>query len=427
MTSKELTGLLSLDERRAALPVREQASDLAWRLAFGAIGWPWLLRSLWGGRKADKRALLDRLGLAHDALPHLGSWKADTGFLRHIVTQIEQQRPAVVVELGAGASTLVAAKALSLNGGGRLVSLDQHEGFVNATRHWLADNALSVDIRHAPLDARIEGWPGRWYDVDGLPERIDMIIIDGPPWSVHPLVRGAADSLFSRLAPGGVILLDDAARPGERLVARRWRKQWPDIDFRLASDGTKGTLVGVKRAHGVLPDAANDNGRTLRHLARTAGIAALIASGWIARGQLGEFPEAAQASSFVDEAAASHRNGLLRQAMQSQIESPKLDSSEIARSTGITLPKLPSGWQVRDVQLYPTQDGPAVAVSLLTSQGDPISLFADKAETPAEAKPLIATRSGESIAYWEVGEMAFAVTGAVPPARALQLATDLAS
>jgi len=427
VTSKELTGLLSLDERRAALPVREQASDLAWRLAFGAIGWPWLLRSLWGGRKADKRALLDRLGLAHDALPHLGSWKADTGFLRHIVTQIEQQRPAVVVELGAGASTLVAAKALSLNGGGRLVSLDQHEGFVNATRHWLADNALSVDIRHAPLDARIEGWPGRWYDVDGLPERIDMIIIDGPPWSVHPLVRGAADSLFSRLAPGGVILLDDAARPGERLVARRWRKQWPDIDFRLASDGTKGTLVGVKRAHGVLPDAANDNGRTLRHLARTAGIAALIASGWIARGQLGEFPEAAQASSFVDEAAASHRNGLLRQAMQSQIESPKLDSSEIARSTGITLPKLPSGWQVRDVQLYPTQDGPAVAVSLLTSQGDPISLFADKAETPAEAKPLIATRSGESIAYWEVGEMAFAVTGAVPPARALQLATDLAS
>lgn len=427
MTSKELTGLLSLDERRAALPVREQASDLAWRLAFGAIGWPWLLRSLWGGRKADKRALLDRLGLAHDALPHLGSWKADTGFLRHIVTQIEQQRPAVVVELGAGASTLVAAKALSLNGGGRLVSLDQHEGFVNATRHWLADNALSVDIRHAPLDARIEGWPGRWYDVDGLPERIDMIIIDGPPWSVHPLVRGAADSLFSRLAPGGVILLDDAARPGERLVARRWRKQWPDIDFRLASDGTKGTLVGVKRAHGVLPDAANDNGRTLRHLARTAGIAALIASGWIARGQLGEFPEAARASSFVDEAAASHRNGLLRQAMQSQIESPKLDSSEIARSTGITLPKLPSGWQVRDVQLYPTQDGPAVAVSLLTSQGDPISLFADKAETPAEAKPLIATRSGESIAYWEVGEMAFAVTGAVPPARALQLATDLAS
>ncbi len=427
MTSKELTGLLSLDERRAALPVREQASDLAWRLAFGAIGWPWLLRSLWGGRKADKRALLDRLGLAHDALPHLGSWKADTGFLRHIVTQIEQQRPAVVVELGAGASTLVAAKALSLNGGGRLVSLDQHEGFVNATRHWLADNGLSVDIRHAPLDARIEGWPGRWYDVDNLPERIDVIIIDGPPWSVHPLVRGAADSLFSRLAPGGVILLDDAARPGERLVARRWRKQWPDIDFRLASDGTKGTLVGIRRVHGILPSAANDNGRTLRHLARAAGIAALIASGWIARGQLGEFPKSAQASSFVDEAAASHRNGLLRQAMQSQIESPKLDSSEIARSTGITLPKLPSGWQVRDVQLYPTQDGPAVAVSLLTSQGDPISLFADKAETPAEAKPLIATRSGESIAYWEVGEMAFAVTGAVPPARALQLATDLAS
>jgi predicted O-methyltransferase YrrM len=426
VTSRELTGFLSLEGSLPERPFAEQASDFAWRMAFGAIGWPWLLRSLWGGRKAEKRALMDRLGLAHDALPHLGSWKADTGFLRHIVTQIERLRPQIVVELGAGASTLVTAKALSLNGGGRLLSFDQHEGFVDATRQWLSDNSLSVDIRHAPLEAEMEGWPGRWYDIDALPDRIDMIIIDGPPWSVHPLVRGAADSLFSRLTPGGVVLLDDAARPGERLVARRWRKRWTEIDFLLETDGTKGTLVGTKHTHGPMPLAANDNGRNWRHAARAAGIAALIATGWIARGELGEFPTAAQANSFVDEAAASHRNGLLRQAMQSQIESPKLDRAEIARSTGIQLPAMPSGWTVRDVQLYPTSDGPAVAVSLRTRGGDLVSLFADRAETPAEAKPLIATRSGESIAYWEVGDIAFAVTGPVPPARALELAAQIA-
>ncbi len=427
VTSRELTGLLSLDDSVPGRPLGQQASDFAWRMAFGAIGWPWLLRSLWGGRKADKRALMDRLGLAHDALPHLGSWKADTGFLRHIVTQIERLRPRIVVELGAGASTLVTAKALSLNGGGRLLSFDQHEGFVDATRHWLAENGLTVDIRHAPLEAEVEGWPGRWYDIDALPDQIDMIIIDGPPWSVHPLVRGAADSLFSRLVPGGVILLDDAARPGERLVARRWRKQWTDIDFALETDGTKGTLVGRRHISGLAPLAANDNGRTWRHAARAAGIAALIATGWIARGAMGEFPAAAQANSFVDEAAASHRNGLLRQAMRSQVESPKLDRAEIARSTGIQLPVMPSGWAVRDVQLYPTSDGPAVAVSLTAPGGEPVSLFADKAETPAEAKPLLATRSGESIAYWEVGDVAFAVTGAVAPARALELAAQIAS
>src|SRR3546814_4655977 len=87
---------------------------------------------------AEKAALLRRLDLPEDALPHLGSWKADTRFLTHIVDAIEALRPAVVVELGCGASSLVIARALSMFGGGRLISYDQHQIFVTATAHWLA-------------------------------------------------------------------------------------------------------------------------------------------------------------------------------------------------------------------------------------------------------------------------------------------------
>ena len=47
-------------------------------------------------------------------------------------------------------------------------------------------------------------------------------------------------------APGGTVLLDDAARPGERYVARRWKKAWPDFDFRYEGAGTKGLLVGTR-------------------------------------------------------------------------------------------------------------------------------------------------------------------------------------
>lgn len=428
VTSRELTGFLPLAESDPTQPFRRKASDWAWRLTFGAIGWPWLLRSLHGGSKADKRALMHALGLAPDSLPHLGSWKADTGFLRHIVMQIAERRPAVAVELGAGASTLVAAKAIALHGGGHLISFDQHGGFVDATRQWVADNGLHVDIRHAPLDAQVEGWPGRWYNVSDLPERIDLIIIDGPPWSVHPLVRGAADSLFRRLSPGGVILLDDAARPGERLVARRWRKRWPDIDFRLMHDGTKGTLVGVKRAIGVPPAPSNDNRTAGRHALRAAGLAALIAVGWIARGALGEFPVAAQAADtrFIDAAVASHRTTLLRQTMRSQGENTVLDSAEISRSTGLRLPVLPLGWEVRDVQLYPTGGTSAVAVSLRTSRGEPVTLLTSRAETPAEGTPLVTKRENENIAYWEEGDQALALTGRVSAARALELAALLA-
>ena len=247
MTSRELTGMFSLPDARVGLDRSGQLSELAWRVGFGAIGWPWLLRSLWGGRLRDKQALLDELGLPHDALPHLGSWKADVSFLRRIVQEIDSGKPRQVVELGAGASTLIAARALRRSGGGQLLSVDQHADFVAATCQWLADHDLSADIRTAPLERHVPSWPGRWYAIDDLPDRIDLLIVDGPPWAVHPLVRGAAECLFARLAPGGVILLDDAARPGERIVARRWRRRWPSIDFCLDTRGAKGRLIGRKR------------------------------------------------------------------------------------------------------------------------------------------------------------------------------------
>lgn len=426
MTSRDVTGFLPLAEQQGESP-RRSLSDLAWRLGFGAISWPWLLASLSGGRRADKRALLDELSLPHDALPHLGSWKADVGFLRHIVREIERLRPAQVVELGAGASTLVAARALALHGGGRLTSFDQHGGFVDATRAWLAEYGLDADLRHAPLTEEKEDWPGRWYALDRIPGQIDLLIIDGPPWSVHPLVRGAADSLFSRLSPRGVVLLDDAARPGERLVARRWRDRWPHIDFRLLHDGTKGTLVGRLRDTS-LP-AANDNsvGRGWRHMARAAMVAGLIATGWVGRGALGEFPQAAKASPFLDDAAASHRAGLLRQAMASQVESATLNSDEIRQSAGIVLPRLPRTWRVIDVQLFPTSDSPAIAMSVITPQGEQLSFFADRAETPAETRPLLARRGGDLVAYWEAGRMAYALTGRTDTRRIMTLAKEIVS
>lgn len=217
-------------------------------IAFGAIGWPWLLRSLSGGKKRDKLRLLERIGLPADALPNLGSWKADTALLHRIVDTIERLRPTNVVELGAGASSLVTAKALALNGGGRLTSFDQHRDYVDATRAWIGEHGLAADLHHAPLVPAPGDWPGLWYDVHHLPERIDLLIIDGPPWAVHPFVRGAAETLFDRVPVGGVVLLDDAARPGERVVARRWRRQWPGFRFALDRSGTKGTLVGVRVA-----------------------------------------------------------------------------------------------------------------------------------------------------------------------------------
>ncbi len=247
MTSREKTGLLA---RAGETPVvgttGRSFSDWAVTLAFAPIQAPWLLRSLRGGSKRAKRLLLERLDLPQDALPHLGSWKADTGLLGLMVDHIFAEKPQLVVEFGSGASSLIIARALQKAGGGTLISFDQHEDFVDATRKWLGDHGLSADLRAVPLRPSPGGWPGLWYDHGPLPDAIDLMVIDGPPWSIHPFTRGAAASLFDRISVGGTILLDDAARPGERVVARRWKKAWPNFTFRLWKGGTKGTLIGKR-------------------------------------------------------------------------------------------------------------------------------------------------------------------------------------
>ena len=112
MTTKMLTGLLA-KQGDAAPEARCTRGERLFQIAFGAVQWPWLLRSLYGGTQAAKQALLDRLELAPDALPHLGSWRADTYLLHRIADIIAAERPASVVELGSGATSLVIAKALA--------------------------------------------------------------------------------------------------------------------------------------------------------------------------------------------------------------------------------------------------------------------------------------------------------------------------
>lgn len=243
MTSREKTGLLPLGAAGPARPLGEKALTIAW----GAIQWPWLARSLWGGRLADKNALLERLELPADSLPHLGSWKADTWFLWRIVEAIERLRPREVVELGCGASSLVIARALQRNGGGQLTSFDQHADFVAATGRWLGLHGLAASLRHAPIVEDPSSWSSTWYDLAALPAQIELLVIDGPPWTLNPFIRGRAEVLFDRIVPGGMVLLDDAARPGERVVAARWRRNWPEFRFTLLP-GAKGTLIGERLA-----------------------------------------------------------------------------------------------------------------------------------------------------------------------------------
>jgi anti-sigma factor RsiW len=79
-----------------------------------------------------------------------------------------------------------------------------------------------------------------------------------------------------------------------------------------------------------------------------------------------------------------------------------------------------------DVQVYPADTGMAVSVVMRSEKNELVSLFATKAETPAEGLPLLAKRQGRSVAYWEVGPFAYALTAELEPARLLTMAAHVA-
>ncbi len=63
-----------------------------------------------------------------------------------------------------------------------------------------------------------------WYDppLGRLPERFALVICDGPPGTTKGGRFGLVPVLGPRIARGCTVLLDDAARPGERQIAARW-------------------------------------------------------------------------------------------------------------------------------------------------------------------------------------------------------------
>ncbi len=166
-------------------------------------------------------------------LPPTRGWAASPDLLLHVANRIADTRPKVIVEMGSGTSSVVLGACLRRFGPGTVVSLEhepQHAERMRAeiARHDLSDIVTVVD---APLgDMEIDGAPWRWYTVpmEAIPERIDMLFVDGPPAATWPLARYPALPVFrERLSENAAIYLDDGVRTDERDIAARWAREDP--------------------------------------------------------------------------------------------------------------------------------------------------------------------------------------------------------
>lgn len=174
------------------------------------------------------------------AIPATRSWAASPDLLLTISEIIKKAKPGLVVELGSGISTLVAAKS----GARKIVSIDNSDSWGAKTVALLKEHKVrGVDVRVAPLRPYANG--SDWYDLDAIKDlkKIDLLIVDGPPGSKNPEARYPALQQFKdKLSASAIIIIDDVRRDGERKLAEDFAKALPNHELTIL-DHEKGTAV----------------------------------------------------------------------------------------------------------------------------------------------------------------------------------------
>lgn len=175
----------------------------------------------------NRRALTDRLGLAPDALPGGGNWFPEEDTLLTLLDQVDGREDCHAVVCGAGLSVAVLACALA--GRGSVTALESDQRALAMTREMLASVGAESRLIHAELTEydKHNLWYARW-SLDGLPDRIDLLFIDGPGHFAGRMPRWpAGPELFHRLGPDSVVILDDAKRVKEKKALQRWAEAYP--------------------------------------------------------------------------------------------------------------------------------------------------------------------------------------------------------
>lgn len=195
---------------------RRIVGDVVAVLALRADGQPGRLLPIWSDWGLAPQVLLEVINVVRDAGPN-----------------------PLVVELGTGDSTLWIAKTLAERGDGRLISFEHDEAYGSLTRARLSAAGLDdwVDVRVAPLrHVEIDGETYPWYDLVGDLTEVTILIVDGPPGNTGHLARlPAFPMLCQALDEDAIVLLDDADRPDEQEIIKRWTKSPPDGERRLVA------------------------------------------------------------------------------------------------------------------------------------------------------------------------------------------------
>lgn len=153
-----------------------------------------------------------------------------------LCTELLTRNPSLVVECGAGISTIIIGNVLRRLGQGKLISLEHDPLWAQRVDEWIMAHHLQdqVVVLYAPLvEHDVEGVTVSWYATQQLQELIssgafeygliELLFVDGPPGkTAHRARYPAVPILHPLLGKNCIIVVDDAYRKAENLIVQEW-------------------------------------------------------------------------------------------------------------------------------------------------------------------------------------------------------------
>jgi hypothetical protein len=129
-----------------------------------------------------------------------------------------------VLECGSGLSTILVG-AIAKSRGLRHLALEHEPEWARRVQGYL--DKYRIDSAKLCVKPLKDYGEFSWYDppTEAMSDSFAMVICDGPPGTTKGGRYGLGAIMTQCLQPGCIILLDDAGREQERLIARRWEAE----------------------------------------------------------------------------------------------------------------------------------------------------------------------------------------------------------
>lgn len=186
------------------------------------------------------------------ALPRMRGYAASPDFLNQLIDLVETQQPKLIVECGAGLSTIVNAYITEAWPKTQVIGLDHSAEYAGKTREALLKHGFTEEkatVLHAPLkEYQIAGATWKWYGFPGTlaleKGSIDLLVIDGPPMKIQSMARYPALPLLDEyLSERARILIDDGSRTDDTAMVQRWLKEFPEWELAQTIPTEKGAYL----------------------------------------------------------------------------------------------------------------------------------------------------------------------------------------